>query len=62
MQAELNPVLLKGRIIEASERDVKIELQGRMGIIILPKRSVITDKPLQNGDEAKISISYAQVL
>lgn len=62
MKVELKPVLLKGELIRVSERDVKIELKGRMGIIILPLRSVITDKKLEVGQEVELYLSYAQVI
>ena len=62
MKIELKPVLLEGDIIRVSERDVKIELKGRMGIIILPRRSVITDKPLEEGQKVELYLSYAQTI
>ena len=46
MEYELVPKLLPGKLIEVTEIGVKIELKGRMGIIIVPLRCVITDKPL----------------
>lgn len=62
MKIELKPILLEGDIIRVSERDVKIELKGRMGIIILPRRSVITEKPLEEGQKVELYLSYAQTI
>ncbi len=38
MDIQIEPKLLPGRIIEVTDIGVKIELNGRMGIIILPLR------------------------
>lgn len=62
MEYDLVPKLLPGKIIEVTEIGVKVELKGRMGIIIVPLRCVITDKPLAVGQEIRVSISYIQVL
>ncbi|MGO1581511.1 MAG: CBO2463/CBO2479 domain-containing protein [Senegalia sp. (in: firmicutes)] len=62
MKVELKPNLLKGNLIGVSDRGVKIELLGRMGIIILPRRSIITNKDLKEGDQVEIYLSYAQVI
>lgn len=62
ISVELKPKLLKGNLIEISDRGVKIELLGRMGIIVLPRRSIITNKELEEGDEVEIYLSYAQVI
>lgn len=62
MEYDLVPKLLPGKIIEVTEIGVKVELKGRMGIIIVPLRCVITDKPLAVGQEIRVSISYIQVI
>lgn len=62
INVELKANLLKGNLIGISDRGVKIELLGRMGIIILPRRSIITNKELEEGDEVEIYLSYAQVI
>ncbi|WGX77843.1 CBO2463/CBO2479 domain-containing protein (plasmid) [Paraclostridium bifermentans] len=61
MDVNIEPKLLPGRIIEVTEIGVKIELNGRMGIVILPLRSVFTDKKLEVSDPVEIYISYAKV-
>lgn len=62
MQYELSPKLLPGKLIEVTDIGVKVELKGRMGIIIVPLRCVITDKPLEVGQEIQVYLSYIQVI
>ncbi|WP_027700893.1 CBO2463/CBO2479 domain-containing protein [Metaclostridioides mangenotii] len=62
MDVHIEPKLLPGRIIDVTDIGVKIELNGRMGIIILPLRSVFTEKKLAVGDEIEIYLSYAKVI
>ncbi len=62
MKVDLKPVLLEGKLIGVSDRGVKIELLGRMGIVIVPRRSIITDKELEEGDSVELYLSYAQVI
>ncbi|WP_304340936.1 CBO2463/CBO2479 domain-containing protein [Metaclostridioides mangenotii] len=62
MDIQIEPKLLPGRIIDVTDIGVKIELNGRMGIIILPLRSVFTEKKLTVGDEIEIYLSYAKVI
>lgn len=62
MNVQIEPKLLKGRIVEITEMSAKIELKGKMGIVNLPLRSVFTDKKLELEDEVEMYISYAKVL
>jgi hypothetical protein len=62
MYVELSPKLLPGRIVQVTEMSVKIELKGRMGVLHLPLRSVITDQPMAEDDPVEIYISCAKVL
>ncbi|MCO7127604.1 hypothetical protein NIE88_17815 [Sporolactobacillus shoreicorticis] len=62
MNYELTPKLLPGTILEVSERDVKVTLKGRMGIIQVPLRSVISDHALQVGQTIQVYLSYIQVV
>lgn len=62
MNVQIEPKLLKGRIVEITEMSTKIELKGKMGIVNLPLRSVFTDKKLELEDEVEMYISYAKVL
>ncbi|WP_353948426.1 CBO2463/CBO2479 domain-containing protein [Sporolactobacillus sp. Y61] len=62
MNYELTPTLLPGKIIEVTDLGVKVTLKGRMGIIQVPMRCVITDKQLQVGQTIQVYLSYIQVL
>lgn len=62
MSYELTPKLLPGKIVEVTDLGIKVMLKGRMGIIQMPHRSVITDKPPQIGQEIQMYVSYIQVL
>lgn len=59
---ELIPKLLPGELIQVTDINATIELKGRMGVIHLPLRSIITDKKLEIGDEVEIYVSYARVM
>lgn len=58
---ELFPRLLTGRLVNVTEINVVIELKGRMGMLHLPLRSLITPKPMEVGDEVEVYLSYAKV-
>lgn len=62
MEYELVPKLLPGKIIEVTDMSVKVSLKGRMGIITVPLRSVITDKPLEPDLDIEVYLSYIKVL
>ena len=62
MKCELQPLLLTGKLVRVTDVNVVIELKGRMGMLHLPLRSVITDKRPEVGDEAEVYLSYAQIL
>lgn len=56
------PRLLTGRLIKITDINAVIELKGRMGMLHLPLRSIITDKRLETGDAVEIYLSYAKVV
>ncbi len=62
MEYALEPKLLKGKITEVTEMCVKVSLKGRMGVITVPLRSVITDKPMETDQEIEVYLSYVRVL
>lgn len=62
MDYELVPRLLSGRLVKISGMGACIELKGRMGMLTLPLRSLITPKPVEIGDEVEIYLSYARVI
>lgn len=61
MDIELTPRLLAGRLVQVTDINAVIELKGRMGMLHLPLRSIITDKKLEIGDPVEVYISYAKV-
>ena len=62
MDYELVPKLLKGEIIEVTGGGVKVAIKGRMGVLSVPLRCVITDKPLAVGESIEGYLSYVKVL
>ncbi|MFT8705327.1 CBO2463/CBO2479 domain-containing protein [Bifidobacterium aquikefiricola] len=62
MQVELQPLLLHGSIKEITEVGVRIGVDGRMGVLSLPLRCILTDRPLELGQECEFYLSYVNVL
>ncbi|WP_346353639.1 CBO2463/CBO2479 domain-containing protein [Azotosporobacter soli] len=61
MDIELTPRLVNGKLVEVTEVGVKIEINGRLGMLSVPLRMVFTDKPLVVGDEVEFYVSYVNV-
>lgn len=61
MQYELNPVLTKGKIVSVNDTAIKVNIQGRLGVITVPRRWVITSKALEPGMAVEFYFSYMQV-
>jgi hypothetical protein len=59
---ELSPKLLKGRLTNVTEAGATIELVGRMGVLHLPLRCLLTSRKPATGDEVEIYLSYARQL
>lgn len=53
---------LEGIIVEISDGSVAIDFKGRMGNLRIPMRMLITDYPLELGQEVGLSMSYVEVL
>ncbi len=53
---------LEGIIVEISDGDVEIDFKGRMGFLKIPMRMLITDYPLEVGQEVGLNMSYVEVL
>jgi hypothetical protein len=62
MEIELMPRLIQGKLVEVTEVGVKIEFNGRLGMLSVPLRMVFTDKPLVIGDEVELYVSYVKVI
>lgn len=61
MHIEIMPKLLTGKLVKITEINAVIELKGRMGMLHLPLRSIITDKKMELEDEVELYLSYARV-
>ena len=61
MQMELIPGLTRAKIIEINDTAVKVSIQGRLGVITVPLRWVISDKKLDVGQEVEFYFSYMNV-
>lgn len=59
---ELSPILTKGKIVEINDTAVKVNVQGRLGIISVPLRWVFTDKKLEIGQMVQFYFSYMQTI
>lgn len=55
------PRLVNGKLVEVTEVGVKIEINGRLGMLSVPLRMVFTEKPLNIGDEVEFYVSYVNV-
>lgn len=62
MQYELNPVLMKGKVVSVNDTAIKVDIQGRLGVITVPRRWVITDRMLEPGLSVEFYFSYMQVM
>lgn len=62
MQYELNPVITKGKVVAVNDTAIKVDIQGRLGVITVPRRWVLTDKNLEPGLMVEFYFSYMQVV
>ncbi|MFT3983555.1 MAG: CBO2463/CBO2479 domain-containing protein [Lachnospiraceae bacterium] len=62
MQYELNPILTKGKIVAINDTAIKVDIQGRLGVITVPRRWVLTDCNLEPGLAVEFYFSYMQVV
>ncbi len=53
---------MEGIIVELSDGAVGIDFKGRMGFLKIPMRMLITDYPLEVGQEVCLNMSYVEVL
>ena len=51
----INPIRMGGLVKEVDENQVKVHLHGRLGVITVPKRLVITSEELTPGHEMEFS-------
>lgn len=53
---------IEGIIVEKTDGSVTIDLKGRMGQLKIPLRMLITDYPIELGQEIGMMMSYPEVL
>ncbi|MGG7162911.1 CBO2463/CBO2479 domain-containing protein [Clostridium ihumii] len=53
---------MQGIIVEIQDGAVAIDLKGRLGYMKVPMRMLITDYPLQLGQEVGFNMSFLEVL
>jgi hypothetical protein len=58
----VNPVKMGGLVKEVYEDRVKVHLHGRLGVITVPKRLIMSDETLVIGHEMEFYFSYIQVV
>ena len=60
---QINPALMGGVVKEISDAGVvKINLNGRLGVIKVPKDMIVEDVEVEPGHELKFYFSYIQVV
>lgn len=59
---ELKPILTKGKIVEINDTAIKVNIQGRLGVICVPLRWVFVDRKLIIGQTVEFYFSYMQVI
>ena len=63
VEYQINPALMGGVIKEISEDGcVKINLNGRLGVIKVPRRLIIDDIKLEPGHKLQFYFSYIQIV
>lgn len=58
----INPVKMGGLVKEVSDGNVKVHLHGRLGVITVPERLVISSIPVEPGCEMEFYFSYIQIV
>ena len=55
-------IYMEGVIVEADDCSISVDLKGRLGFFKVPKRMVITDYPIEVGQEIGFNMSFIDVL
>ena len=58
----INPVKMGGLVKKISGDMVKVSLHGRLGVITVPRKLIISDDPIEVGHEMEFFFSYIQVI
>lgn len=62
MEIELKPVLMKGKVVSVNDTAIKVDIQGRLGVITVPRRWVFVESELAEGQKVEFYFSYMQVV
>ncbi len=54
-------ILMEGIITKVTDGSVEMDLKGRLGKLVVPKRMLITDYELQAGQEVAFNMSFPEV-
>ncbi len=54
-------ILMEGIITKVTDGSVEMDLKGRLGTLVVPKRMLITDYELQPGQEVAFNMSFPEV-
>ncbi len=57
----INPVLMRGLVKEAAGGEVKVHLPGRLGVLTVPRRLVLSREAPAPGREVQFYFSYLEV-
>ncbi|GMG98015.1 CBO2463/CBO2479 domain-containing protein [Tepidimicrobium xylanilyticum] len=58
----INQNYFQGRIVNVYDGGVEIELNGRLGILKIPKRMIISKSELVTGKKVGFMMTYPEVL
>ena len=53
MEIELKPILTQGKIVQVNDTAIKVDIQGRLGVVTVPRRWVFTDVFLEPGQKVE---------
>ncbi|MGL5054705.1 MAG: CBO2463/CBO2479 domain-containing protein [Fusobacteriaceae bacterium] len=53
---------MRGIIVEVQDGAVAMDLKGRLGYLKVPMRMLVTDYPLEVGQEVAFNMSFPEVL
>lgn len=59
---ELQPFRAEAKIVEVTDLMIRAEIPGRIGMVMVPRRHVYTDKELAVGQKVEFYFSHLQVL
>ena len=55
-------IKMEGIVVEVSDGAVGMDLKGRLGYLKVPMRMLITDYPLEIGQEVAFNMSFPEII